>query len=51
MNPALVVWRKAAARHHTVDMRMRLQGLPPRMQNTQETNASAEAFGVNGDFE
>ena len=51
MNPALVVWRKSSARHHTMDMWMRLQGLSPRMQNTQEANESSEALGVGGYFE
>jgi hypothetical protein len=50
MNPALLVWRKATAWHHTMDMWMRLQGLSPRMQNTQEANQSAEAFRVGGYF-
>ena len=50
MNPALLVWRKATARHHTMDMWMRLQGLSPGMQNTQEANQSTKALGVGGYF-
>jgi hypothetical protein len=34
-----------------MDMWMSLQGLSPRMQHTQEANASTEALGVGGYFE
>ena len=51
MDPALLVWRKTSTRYDTMDMWMRLQGLSPRMQNTQESDESTEALRVSGYFE
>jgi len=46
MNPALLLRGESACRNQTVDMRMQKQVLPPRVQDTDEPNLSAQAFGV-----
>ena len=51
MNPALLLWGESAGRNQAVYMRMQKQVLPPRVQDTDEPNLSAESFGVSRDLE
>ena len=51
MNPAGVVRRDAAAWNNTVDVWMKQQVLPPRVQDAKETNLCAKMFRVSSDLE
>ena len=48
--PALVIRRQAAARHNTVNVWMRLQGLSPGMQDAEEADLGTETLWIRGDF-
>ncbi len=42
VNPAGAVWRQTAGRNHTMDVRVELEVLSPRMKHTQEADLGAE---------
>src|SRR5580704_17155894 len=46
-----MVPRQSAAGNDTVNVGMALQGLPPRMQNTEEADLSPEVPGIGRDFQ
>jgi hypothetical protein len=46
MDPPLAVWGKTAGGNHTVNMRMVLEVLPPRMEHTEETDLCPQVFGI-----
>src|SRR5271157_6341852 len=48
-DPALPVWRNAAARDEKVNMRMVQQILSPRVQHAEETDLRAEMLRIGGD--
>ena len=50
-HPAPAIRRQSAAGHHTVYVGMRLQGLAPGMENTEEADLGPEVLGVGGDFQ
>ena len=49
-DPARVVWRKTARRDHTMDMRMDLKSLPPRVQHTDEADLGSKMFFIGGNL-
>ena len=51
VNPVLVIERKTASRDHAVNMRMNLEILSPGVQDTEESDLSAEMLGVGGDLQ
>ena len=50
-NPALMISRQSTAGNDAVDMVMGQQVGSPRMQDGEESDLCAEAFGIGGDFE
>src|SRR6202521_567734 len=50
-DPASMIRRQSAAGHHAVNVRMRLQGLTPGMENAQEADLSPEVLGIGSDFQ
>src|SRR6516164_1164425 len=50
-DPVLVIGRQASAGHHTMNVRMRLQGLSPGMQDAEEADLRTEMFGIGGQFQ
>jgi hypothetical protein len=51
VEPALVVGRESAGGDHTMDMRMMLQLLVPRVEDTEEADFGAQMSGMASDFE
>ena len=51
MDPALVIGRQSAAGNDAVDMIMGQQVRSPGVQDGEEPDLCAEAFGIGGDFE
>ena len=45
-----LVRRQSTGRHDTVDMRMVLQVLPPRVQDTEEADVSTKVLRIGGDL-
>ena len=45
-NPAGVIVREAAGGHDTMDMRVNIELLAPRMQDTKEADFCAEVSGI-----
>ena len=50
-DPARVVRRESAARHHAVDVRMWTECLSPGVQDGQEAKLCAEMLRINSDLE
>ena len=50
-NPLVVIRRESPAGHDAVNVGMRLQRLPPGMQDAQESDLRAEVFRSGGDFQ
>ena len=50
-NPLPVIRRESSAGHDAVNVGMRLQRLPPGMQDAQESDLCAEVFRIGGDFQ
>ena len=50
-NPLVVIRRESPAGHDAVNVGMRLQRLPPGMQDAQESDLRAEVFRIGGDFQ
>ncbi len=50
-NPASAIRREATGRNDAVHVRMLDQGLPPGVEDAQETDLSTEVSGIGGDFE
>ena len=50
-DPARAIRGEAAARHDAMQVRMKMQILPPGVQHGQEANGGAEVSGVSGDGE
>src|ERR1700680_762557 len=50
-NPPGVIWGQPAAGHDTVDVRVRLEGLAPGMQDAEAPGCCAEVLGVGSYFE
>ena len=51
VDPPRAIGRETASGHDTVDMRMMLQALPPRVEDHQPADRGAEALRVGGDLE
>src|SRR6202007_622689 len=49
--PALVIGCQSSARHNTVNMWMRLQGLSPGVQDAEEADLSTEVFRIRSHFQ
>ena len=50
VDPPCPVWRQAAGGHHAVDVGMMLQSLPPRVQDHEPADVTAQALGIRGDL-
>ena len=50
-DPARAIARQAAGGNDAMDMRVKAQFLVPGMENAEETDLSAEMFGIAGDFQ
>ena len=48
-DPALTVRADTAARHHTMQMRMKEQVLPPTVQDGEKTDLDTQVFGISSD--
>src|ERR1035437_9507923 len=46
MDPPLAVLREAAGRNHTVNVRVVLEILPPRVEHTEETDLRPQMLGI-----
>ena len=51
VNPAGMIRRQPSAGHNAVDVGVRLQRLPPGMQDAQEADLRAEVFGIGRDLQ
>jgi hypothetical protein len=51
VNPLLVIRGETAGWNHAVNMRVKLQGLTPRVEHAQETNLGTQMLGIGGDFQ
>jgi hypothetical protein len=49
-NPTGVAWVETAGGNDAVEMRMKLQVLPPGMQNAEKANLGSEVLGVCRNF-
>jgi len=50
-NPLAVIRRESPAGHDAVNVGMRLQRLPPGMEDAQKSDLRAEVFRIGGDFQ
>ena len=50
-DPAGVIRRKSAAGYDAVDVRVRLQGLSPSMEDAEEADLGTEMLGIGRHFE
>src|SRR5882672_9708647 len=51
LDPACAVRPDAAARHHTVEMWMKVEILTPGVKDRKKADRRARAFGIGGDCE
>ena len=50
LDPARAIGRQATGGNDAMDMRVKAKFLVPGMENAEETDLSAEMFGIAGDF-